>query len=106
MSGLENIFDYYPYNSVRREIQFKEKIIVPDRNTLLQDESLPEFKLEKQKKKVDTKYNFIDLEKLQKINGKKYTVAELREIAKKLNIPVTNSKKELTRLIKIKIDLE
>lgn len=106
MSGLENIFDYYPYNSVRREIQFKEKIIVPDRNTLLQDESLPEFKLEKQKKKVDTKYSFIDLEKLQKINGKKYTVAELREIAKKLNIPVTNSKKELTRLIKIKIDLE
>ena len=91
---------------LRREIQFKEKIIVPDRNTLLQDESLPEFKLEKQKKKVDTKYNFIDLEKLQKINGKKYTVAELREIAKKLNIPVTNSKKELTRLIKIKIDLE
>ena len=40
------------------------------------------------------------------MNGKKYTIADLRDIADKIGIPVTNSKPELTRLIKLKIGIE
>ena len=102
MSQLENILNYFPY----RKPEFKEKIILPNINTSLISEELPKFEIERTEIKIDPKYNFIDLEKLQKIAGKKYTVSELREIAKKLGISVTQNKGELTRSIKIKIGLE
>jgi hypothetical protein len=43
---------------------------------------------------------------LLKKGGQKYNISELREIASKIGIPVTNSKPELTRLIKLKIGVE
>lgn len=102
MSELENLLNYFPY----RKPEFKEKIILPISDTLIVSENLPKFEIERTEIKLDPKYNFIDLEKLQKIAGKKYTVAELRDIAKKLGIPVTQNKKELVKNIKIKIGLE
>ena len=102
MSQLENIFNYFPY----REQKFKEKIILPKENNLIISEQLPKFEIERTEIKIDPKYDFIDLEKLQKIAGKKYTVAELRDIAKKLGIPVTQNKKDLVKNIKLKIGLE
>jgi phenylalanyl-tRNA synthetase beta subunit len=102
MSELENIMNYFPF----KKPEFKEKIVLPKIDTLIVSENLPKFEIERTEIKLDPKYNFIDLEKLQKIAGKKYTVAELRDIAKKLGIPVTQNKKELVKNIKIKIGLE
>jgi len=102
MSELENLMNYFPY----KKPEFKEKIILPTNNTLIISEDLPKFEIERTEIKIDPKYNFIDLQKLQKIAGKKYTVAELRDIAKKLGLPVTQNKKDLVKSIKIKIGLE
>lgn len=87
--------------------QYKEKIIIPNKKTIV--DKVPQQKLEinQEKAKIDNKYQFINLDKLLKRKGaKSYTIAELREIAKKIDIPITNSKTELTRLIKLKIGAE
>lgn len=88
------------------EPQYKEKIVIPSKKTTLKEIELPQYEINQEKSKIDEKYKFIDAEKLLKINGKKYTIAELRDIADKIGIPVTNSKPELTRLIKLKIGIE
>jgi hypothetical protein len=88
------------------EPKFKEKIILPNKRTILKEVELPQYEINQDKAKIDDKYKFIDIDKLMKRGGKKYTIADLRDIASKLNIPITNSKPELTRLIKLKIGIE
>lgn len=81
---------------------FSKKITIPKLKTIIDFIPLPVFKINNKKKVVSSEYNFIDREKLLKLNKKKYTVEELRDIAFKLNIPRTQSKKELTDAIKLK----
>ena len=88
------------------EPTYKEKIIIPQRNTIIDEIQLPKYEINQEKAKIDEKYSFVDTDKLLKLKGKKYTIAELRNIAEKLDIPITNSKPELTRLIKLKIGIE
>lgn len=88
------------------EPNFKEKIVIPQRKTIVEEIELPQYEINQEKAKIDKKYRFIDTDKLLKLQGKKYTIAELRDIAQKLDIPITNSKPELTRLIKLKIGIE
>ena len=88
------------------EPKFEEKIVIPKNKTLLNRVKLSEFEINQEKAKVDQRYNFIDIDKLLKRKGKKYTIADLRDIASKIGIPITNSKPELTRLIKLKIGVE
>ena len=94
--------EYFGYT----EPGYKEKIVIPYKKTRIDEIKLPEYEINQEKAKIDKKYRFIDTDKLLKVKGKKYTIAELRNIAEKLDIPITNSKPELTRLIKLKIGVE
>lgn len=85
---------------------YKEKIELPTKKTTLPKVILQKFEINQEKAKIDEKYKFIDIDKLLKRGGQKYNISELREIASKIGIPVTNSKPELTRLIKLKIGVE
>ena len=89
-----------------REINYKEKISIPSSTTIVKKISLPEFEINQKEFLIDEKYRFIDLDKLLKLNNKKYEIKELKEIASKLGIPINNKKLELVRLIKLKIGLE
>lgn len=83
------------------------KIIISKINTIVDPIELPKFEINQQNKIIQKKYNFIDIERLLKLNNKKgYSVAELREIAEKLKIQGNPKKLELVRLIKLKIGLE
>ena len=87
--------------------KYKEKIIIPSRKTLIDDGINLKFEINQEKAKLKEEYKFIDLDKLLKRNNaKSYTIAELRDIASKIGIPITNSKTELNRLIKLKIGVE
>lgn len=85
---------------------FKQKVELPTKKTTLDKVVLPKFEINQEKAIIKEEYKFIDTDKLLKKAGKKYNIAELRDIASKLNIPITNSKPELTRLIKLKIGVE
>ena len=90
--------NYFPFSKPT----YSKKIVLPVEDTLVSKIPLPKFEINKEKKYVSPEYNFIDREKLLKLNKKKYTVDELREIAFKLNIPRTQSKLELVKAIKLK----
>ena len=90
--------NYFPYNNPT----FSQKIILPEEETIVETIPLPKFDINKERKYVLPEYNFIDKEKLLKLNKKKYTVEELRDIAFKLNIPRTQSKLELVKAIRLK----
>tara|TARA_R110002096_G_scaffold28567_3_gene86535 strand:+ start:186 stop:485 length:300 start_codon:yes stop_codon:yes gene_type:complete len=89
-----------------REPSYKEKIVIKSTNTIVNKIELPKFEINQKEFLIDEKYRFIDIDKLLKLNNKKYEVKELKEIASKLNIPLNNKKLELVRLIKLKIGLE
>ena len=97
---MEN--NYFPYNKPT----YSEKIIIPRENNIVKIISAQKFKPTESKKDLLEKYSFIDFDKLLKRNKKKYTVAELREIAKRLDIPPSYPKLQLVDLIKNKIGLE
>jgi hypothetical protein len=87
--------------------EYKEKIIIPNRKTIVEEGINLKFEINQEKAKLKEEYKFIDLDKLLKRNNSKsYTIAELRDIASKIGIPITNSKTELNRLIKLKIGVE
>ena len=97
------LIDYSGYTNP----QFKEKIVIPYKKTIVEKVPTVEFEINQEKAKLEDKYKFINLDKLlKKAGSKSYTIAELREIAKKIDIPITNSKTELSRLIKLKIGVE
>ena len=96
--------DFWPFSKIKNK--FKEKIVIPSTNTVIESKKLGNFEINQQKFLIEEKYRFIDLEKLNKINGKKYTSAELKEIAVKIGVPVNKKKLELVRLIKRKIGAE
>ena len=78
---------------------------IPYTDTIVEKKPLQKFEINEKKKTVDEKYSFIDTEKLLKLNNKKYTVKELREIAERIDIDPNNKKLELVKLIKLKIGL-
>jgi hypothetical protein len=90
--------NYFPFSNPT----YSKKIVLPVEDTLVSKIPLPNFEINKERKYVSPEYNFIDTEKLLKLNKKKYTVDELREIAFKLNIPRTQSKLELVKAIRLK----
>ena len=86
---------------------YKEKIVIPTRKTIIEESVNMNFEINQEKAKLKEEYKFIDLDKLLKRNNvKSYTIAELRDVAGKIGIPITNSKTELNRLIKLKIGVE
>ena len=90
--------NYFPFNNPT----YSKKVVLPREDTIVEKIPLPKFEINKEKKYVSPEYNFIDREKLLKLNKKKYTVEELRQIAFKLNIPRTQSKLELVKAIRLK----
>ena len=86
---------------------YKEKIVIPTRKTIIEESVNMNFEINQEKAKLKEEYKFIDLDKLLKRNNvKSYTIAELSDVAGKIGIPITNSKTELNRLIKLKIGVE
>tara|TARA_R110001632_G_scaffold2632_1_gene11604 strand:+ start:1189 stop:1494 length:306 start_codon:yes stop_codon:yes gene_type:complete len=86
---------------------YKGKIVIPTRKTIIEESVNMNFEINQEKAKLKEEYKFIDLDKLLKRNNvKSYTIAELRDVAGKIGIPITNSKTELNRLIKLKIGVE
>mgnify|MGYP003644667949 CR=1 FL=1 len=94
--------NFYPFNVPK----FEEKISIPSTNTIVEEKELPKFKINQKNFLIEEKYRFIDTDKLLKIGGKKYTSAELKEIAAKIGVPVNKKKLELVKLIKLKIGVE
>ena len=89
---------FYPF----REPTFKEKVNLPQNNTLYtvgKREIKKEEKREEYIEKID-----IDLQKLTESKG--YSLVELKEIAKQLKIPSYNSlkKKDLVKFIRLKLE--
>lgn len=99
---MENQEIFLPW----RNPKYKEKITIETNSTEIKEINLPKFDINQKEFLIDEKYRFIDIDKLLKLNNKKYEVKELREIASKLDIPLNNKKLELVRLIKLKIGLE
>ena len=99
---MEDIEIFLPW----RDPEYKEKIVISSTTTLVKKVDLPEFEINQKEFLIDEKYRFIDIDKLLKLNNKKYEIKELKEIASKLDIPLNNKKLELVRLIKLKIGLE
>tara|TARA_R110001592_G_scaffold18816_17_gene77903 strand:- start:31869 stop:32168 length:300 start_codon:yes stop_codon:yes gene_type:complete len=99
---MEDIEIFLPW----RNPTYKEKIIIPSSDTIVSRIDLPKFEINQKEFLIDEKYRFIDIDKLLKLNNKKYEVKELKEIASKLGISINNKKLELVRLIKLKIGLE
>ena len=93
--------DFFPAS----QPNYEEPVKLEYKNSQFQMNPLPKFQLNKKKREVDSKYSFVDLDKLLKRDGKKYSIAELKDIARRLGIPVTGKKKEITDLIKLKIDI-
>ena len=89
-----------------REPTYKQKISISSQSTIVNKIELPKFEINQKEFLIDEKYRFIDVDKLLKLNNKKYEVKELKDIASKLGIPINNKKLELVRLIKLKIGLE
>ena len=90
--------EYFPYSIPT----FSKKIILPKEKTLLEHIPLPKFEINNERRIISPEYSFIDREKLLKLNKKKYTVDELRDIAFKLGIPRTQKKLELIKSIRLK----
>ena len=104
---MEDItIDFEPYyiflSNTTKEIT---SVKIPYTETVVEKKPLEKFKINEKSKTVDEKYSFIDTEKLLKLNNKKYTVKELREIAARIDIDPNNKKLELVKLIKLKIGL-
>ena len=99
---MEDVEFFLPW----REPTFKEKIVISSRSTIVKEIKLPEFEINQQEFLIDEKYRFIDLEKLQKMNNKKYDVKELRDISAKLGLPLNKKKLDLVKQIKQKIGVE
>ncbi len=99
---MENITFFSPW----RESTFKEKIVISSKSTIVKPIKLQEFEINQQEFLIEEKYRFIDLEKLQKINNKKYDVKELRDISAKLGLPLNKKKLDLVKQIKQKIGVE
>jgi len=98
---ISDLTNYFPYS----EITNKGVVSLPNENKEIEYKLLPQFeKTEKTNQSVKN-YDFIDLDKLFKVEGKSYKLPELKEIAKKLDIPITKKKEELVRLIKLKLNL-
>lgn len=98
--------DFSPYYSlIRNKLDKMTEVEIPSTDTIVEKKPLEKFKINEKKKTVDEKYSFIDIEKLLKLNNKKYTVKELREIAARIDIDPNNKKLELVKLIKLKIGL-
>lgn len=98
--------DFSPYYSlIRNKLDKMTEVEIPRTDTIVEKKPLEKFKINEKKKTVDEKYSFIDIEKLLKLNNKKYTVKELREIAERIDIDPNNKKLELVKLIKLKIGL-
>ena len=99
---MEVEIDFFPYFKKK----YQGKIKLNNITTELKFIDLPKFEINQKKALIDEKYKFIDLDKLLKLNGKKYTSAELKDIALKIGVPANNKKLELVRLIKLKIGIE
>lgn len=104
---MEDIFiNFSPYYIlIDRNSEKITRVEIPYTDTIVEKKSLQNFEINEKKKTVDEKYSFIDTEKLLKLNNKKYTVRELREIAERIDIDPNNKKLELVKLIKLKIGL-
>jgi len=89
-----------------RKPNFKEKISISSAVTVVKKIKLPDFQINQKEFLIDEKYRFIDIEKLLKINNKKYDVKELRDISAKLELPLNKKKLELVKQIKQKIGIE
>jgi len=85
---------------------FKGIVELPRKNTTVKPVNLPNFPVNKKVYNLSEEYNFIDIDKLLEKKDKKYKIVELRDIAKKLDISLKNNKKDLVRLIKLKIGIE
>ena len=81
------------------------RVSLPNKSTIVEKIPLQKFKINENKTTVEDKFSFIDIEKLLKQNNKKYTVAELREIASRIGVDPNNKKLELVKLIKLKIGI-
>ena len=99
---MEDIQIFLPW----RDPTYKEKIVISSTETIVKRISLPKFEINQKEFLIEEKYRFIDIEKLLKLNNKKYEVKDLKDIASKLGIPINNKKLELVRLIKLKIGIE
>tara|TARA_R110001592_G_scaffold76188_6_gene230140 strand:- start:1810 stop:2109 length:300 start_codon:yes stop_codon:yes gene_type:complete len=84
---------------------YTEKIVIASEKTIVDKINLQKYDINQKKFLIEEKYRFIDLDKLYKIKGK-YTVAELKEIAKKIDVPTNKNKLETVKLIKKKIGVE
>mgnify|MGYP003628575504 FL=1 len=84
---------------------YSEKIVILSEKTIVDKIKLPNFDINQKEFLIDEKYRFIDLDKLYKIKGK-YTVAELKEIAKRIDVVTNKNKLEIVKLIKKKIGVE
>jgi len=85
---------------------FEGIVVLPRKKTIMKPINLPKFPVNKKAYNLDEKYGFIDLDKLLEKKDTKYKIIELRDIAKKLDISLKNNKKELIKLIKLKIGVE
>jgi len=85
---------------------FKGIVELPNKNTILKPQKMERFPVNKKVYNLKKEYDFIDLDKLLQKKDKKYKITELREIAKKLDISLKNNKKELVKLIKMKLEIE
>ena len=75
---------------------YTEKIVIASEKTIVDKINLQKYDINQKKFLIEEKYRF---------KGK-YTVAELKEIAKKIDVPTNKNKLETVKLIKKKIGVE
>lgn len=93
--------NYFPF----KVPEFREKIVFPQIKTIVDEIPREKMNVNKKVESIPYEYNFIDRDKLLKLNKKKYTVGELREIAKKLEIDQKQGKQDLINAIRAKIKI-
>jgi hypothetical protein len=94
--------NYFPF----KKPEFKEKIKFPNYEIDVEKIELPNFEINEKptflKKEFQGK---VDIDKLLNQKGQKYSLPELKQIAKEFKIPTTQKKKDLINAIKIKLEL-
>lgn len=91
---------------INEKPSFEGIVVLPRKKTIVKSIDLPKFPVNKKVYNLAEEYDFVDLDKLLEKKDKKYKIVELRDIAKKLDISLKNNKKELIKLIKLKIGVE
>ena len=94
--------NYFPF----KKPEFKEKVKLPSYEIDVDKIELPNFEINEKSMFLKKEYQGkVDVDKLLNQKGQKYSLPELKKIAKELKIPTTQKKKDLINAIKIKLDL-